>query len=196
MDWGLARDYAARDVHTEETPVTEGEWLVRGHTCKGEGGLIMKSSFGFTFPGALALILLVANLLPADEKKAEGVGLDGTWKLVSLEVSDRDGMVAVKDSSMVEYGNRSLTIKIDTWTEKTDGWPTPLVCKAEMDKGKSPKTLDLKYTKNGKDYVHRCLYVLDGDKLKVLYNNRGSQIRPTSLKEPLTTLYVYERVSK
>jgi hypothetical protein len=27
MDWGLARDYAARDVHSEETPVTEAEWL-------------------------------------------------------------------------------------------------------------------------------------------------------------------------
>jgi hypothetical protein len=27
MDWGLARDYAARDVHPEETHVTEAEWL-------------------------------------------------------------------------------------------------------------------------------------------------------------------------
>jgi hypothetical protein len=27
MDWGLARDYAARDVHGEETRVTEAEWL-------------------------------------------------------------------------------------------------------------------------------------------------------------------------
>jgi hypothetical protein len=27
MDWGLARDCAARDVYTEETPVTEAEWL-------------------------------------------------------------------------------------------------------------------------------------------------------------------------
>jgi hypothetical protein len=27
MDWGLARDYAARDVHAEEKPVTEAEWL-------------------------------------------------------------------------------------------------------------------------------------------------------------------------
>jgi hypothetical protein len=28
MDWGLARDYAARDAHPEETLVTEAEWLV------------------------------------------------------------------------------------------------------------------------------------------------------------------------
>jgi hypothetical protein len=27
MDWGLARDYAARDVHEEEISVTEAEWL-------------------------------------------------------------------------------------------------------------------------------------------------------------------------
>jgi hypothetical protein len=27
MDWGLARDYAAWDVHTEETRVTEAQWL-------------------------------------------------------------------------------------------------------------------------------------------------------------------------
>jgi hypothetical protein len=27
MDWGLARDYAARDGHAEEMPVTETEWL-------------------------------------------------------------------------------------------------------------------------------------------------------------------------
>jgi hypothetical protein len=27
VDWGLARDYAARDVDLEETPVTEAEWL-------------------------------------------------------------------------------------------------------------------------------------------------------------------------
>jgi hypothetical protein len=27
MDWGLARDYAARDVHVEAMPVTEAEWL-------------------------------------------------------------------------------------------------------------------------------------------------------------------------
>jgi hypothetical protein len=27
MDWGLARDYAARDVHREEMRVTEAEWL-------------------------------------------------------------------------------------------------------------------------------------------------------------------------
>ena len=28
MDWGPARDYAARDVHAEEMAVTEAEWLV------------------------------------------------------------------------------------------------------------------------------------------------------------------------
>ena len=27
IDWGLAPDYAARDVYTEEMPVTEAEWL-------------------------------------------------------------------------------------------------------------------------------------------------------------------------
>jgi hypothetical protein len=27
MDWGLARDYAARDVQTEDVAVTEAEWL-------------------------------------------------------------------------------------------------------------------------------------------------------------------------
>jgi hypothetical protein len=27
MDWGLARDYAARDGYPEETPLTEAEWL-------------------------------------------------------------------------------------------------------------------------------------------------------------------------
>jgi hypothetical protein len=27
MDWGLARDYAARDGYPEEIPVTEAEWL-------------------------------------------------------------------------------------------------------------------------------------------------------------------------
>jgi hypothetical protein len=27
MDWGLARDYAARDINAEEMPVTEAEWL-------------------------------------------------------------------------------------------------------------------------------------------------------------------------
>src|SRR6516165_5666864 len=27
MDWGLARDYAARDGYLEEMPVTEAEWL-------------------------------------------------------------------------------------------------------------------------------------------------------------------------
>jgi hypothetical protein len=27
MDWGLARDYAARDLEPEETHVTEAEWL-------------------------------------------------------------------------------------------------------------------------------------------------------------------------
>jgi hypothetical protein len=27
MDWGLARDYAARDGHREGVPVTEAEWL-------------------------------------------------------------------------------------------------------------------------------------------------------------------------
>jgi hypothetical protein len=26
MDWGLARDYAPRDVRTEETRVTDAEW--------------------------------------------------------------------------------------------------------------------------------------------------------------------------
>jgi hypothetical protein len=27
MDWGLARDYAARDGAAEDVPVTEAEWL-------------------------------------------------------------------------------------------------------------------------------------------------------------------------
>lgn len=65
-----------------------------------------------------------------------------------------------------------------------------------IDTSKSPRTLDLNYTKDGKHYTHRCLYVLEGDKLKVLYNNRGTRIRPTALMEALTTLHVYERVSK
>jgi hypothetical protein len=42
MDRGLARDYAARDVHAEEMPVTEAEWLAATEPqamlqCLGDG---------------------------------------------------------------------------------------------------------------------------------------------------------------
>jgi hypothetical protein len=33
MDWGLSRDYAARDGYREEMPVTEAEWLAATETA-------------------------------------------------------------------------------------------------------------------------------------------------------------------
>jgi hypothetical protein len=44
MDWGLARDYAARDVHAEETPVTEAQWLASAVSQKSLNYLVGRTS--------------------------------------------------------------------------------------------------------------------------------------------------------
>jgi hypothetical protein len=47
MDWGPARDYAATDVHLEETPVTEAEWLDENvHPAQAIIGLYTEVYFG------------------------------------------------------------------------------------------------------------------------------------------------------
>jgi uncharacterized protein (TIGR03067 family) len=115
----------------------------------------------------LPILLLVGFVVAADapsgdKTKAEMKKLEGTWKVVSLELAGKPlppekarlGLLIIKGDKLTltergkdAKGGKTMTFKID---------PT-----------KKPKTLDLRITRGEESVDWKCIYSLKADELKI-----------------------------
>jgi uncharacterized protein (TIGR03067 family) len=133
------------------------------------------------------LTVVVAGLLvAADEPKKE---LQGTWKLVSLEV---DGKKATKGDIKNE---QKMVVEGDKFTSTVDDKHS-FKGTFKLDPGKKPKTVDVAVTDG--DFKGKALlgiYEIDGDTLRACYAAPGKD-RPsefTSKEGSGNYLYIYKR---
>jgi uncharacterized protein (TIGR03067 family) len=133
------------------------------------------------------LTVVVAGLLvAADEPKKE---LQGTWKLVSLEV---DGKKATKGDIKKE---QKMVVEGDKFTSTVDDKHS-FKGTFKLDPGKKPKTVDVAVTDG--DFKGKALlgiYEIDGDTLRACYAAPGKD-RPsefTSKEGSGNYLYIYKR---
>jgi len=115
----------------------------------------------------------------------------GVWAIESMESGGKKiPLEAVKDVT--------LTFEGDNYTVK-NGKDVIQVGTQKLDASKSPKTLDGTVIEGfGKGAVTPGIYEIDGDTLKVCYDEEGKK-RPTEFKTAdgsKTTLAVYMRVKK
>ena len=96
--------------------------------------------------------------------------LAGAWKMTSVECAawrnthTRDWLTVAPDGEFYlgdTHGGVRGTVVVDPAAR--------------------PKTLDFRYTEDGKEAVCRCIYELDGDSLRVLMVGQGKE-RPASFR--------------
>jgi uncharacterized protein (TIGR03067 family) len=138
------------------------------------------------------LIAAAGRLVSAGAPKedAELKRLQGTW------VAAKGGAYKGK-----EEPEEDIKRAAHRWVIKGDklSWYTALspILKAtiKLDPGKKLKALDLSFTRDGKEVVGKCIYQLEGDTLKVCYDDKGE--RPAAFKTradaPSLKLYVFKR---
>jgi hypothetical protein len=118
MDWCPARDYAARDVQTEDVAVTEAEWLAAtdaramlAHlSCEGQAGPRQFGSFVAACVRHLAGALPAAFSVYAEEiclRSAAGGGRQKIYGLVDMLVDEMRGNEQLSGS---EWRARELVL--------------------------------------------------------------------------------------
>ena len=125
-----------------------------------------------------------------DKKGKDDKRILGTWMIVSLE---RGGEKApeekFKDFKVIFAAAGKLTLK-------AEGEDKAMTFK--LDSAKSPKQIDVTETRDGKDEVHKGIYVLDKDNLKVCIGHAPDD-RPTEFATQAgtkTQLIVLKREKK
>ena len=128
--------------------------------------------------------------------------LEGTWKLVSVSkgrkapIRGNDSFSPPQLADQRQYQNAELMIKEDEWTEKSAANPKGRTMKFSTDSNKSPSTLDLVYTQDGKTFTRRELFILDGKTLKIVRSLGGSHIRPKGFDDEFTMETVWQHVEE
>jgi uncharacterized protein (TIGR03067 family) len=116
-------------------------------------------------------------LIPADDPNRDAVikemaKLEGTWKIVSIEIDGRKN----SEAAMKEFHEHSEVLKGDQWTayhgDKIAAQQT-----FRLIPTKSPKTIDIFDT--NKTLLWRGIYSLDGDTLTICFRQPDKGERPT-----------------
>jgi uncharacterized protein (TIGR03067 family) len=134
-------------------------------------------------------VLVVAFLVAADDPKKEIEKLQGTWKLVSLEV---DGKKATKGDIKKE---QKMVVEGDKFSSTVDDKHS-FKGTFKLDASKKPKAVDAVVTEG--EYKGKTLlgiYEVEGDTMRACYAPPGKE-RPTefvSKEGSGTYLYAYKR---
>jgi RNA polymerase sigma factor (sigma-70 family) len=129
--------------------------------------------------------------------KAELTKLQGTWILVGGAYKGKED--PEEDIKKVLEGNSWQKLVIAdanfTWGSIID--EEAMKGTLTIDPAARPKALDLTFTRDGKTVTAKCIYQLEGDKLKLSY---GEADRPTEFKTKpgadMPRLYVWKRDKK
>lgn len=140
------------------------------------------------------LIAVAGPLTSADAPKedAELKKLQGTW------VAAKGGAFKGKEEPEEDIKKAGHRLVIEgnklSWYTALSAEPF-LKGTIKLDPAQKPKVLDLSFTRAGKDVVGKCIYELEGDTLKLCYDDEGN--RPTEFKTradaPSLKLYVFKR---
>jgi uncharacterized protein (TIGR03067 family) len=113
---------------------------------------------------------LLAQPNAAEQAKKDLERLQGTWTMAALEVDGKDvGAVKVQDTK--------LTIKGDQYTVKAKNNVNG--CAIRLDPSKQPHAIEMIFSEPGSaDKVHKGIYVIEGDTLKICRGLNADQERP------------------
>ena len=138
---------------------------------------------------AVAVVLLLAATLPAQDTNQDLEMLQGKWTMESQESRGRQTLdQAVKQSK--------LTIQGDQWIVTFPGGLKNQMT-FKIDPSKDPKTMDLLTKDGGKESVSLGIYKLEGDTL-TLCRTVGNRYRPKEFKTTAEAgiLVVWKRAKK
>jgi uncharacterized protein (TIGR03067 family) len=154
------------------------------------------SRFGICLAALFCAVCFVpgGSSILADDKtdvEKELRKFQGVWTIESMESGGKKiPAEAMKDVTLIFEGDK-YTVK--------NGKDVIQVGTQKLDASKSPKTLDGTVTEGfGKGAVMPGIYEIDGDTLKVCFDEAGKK-RPTEFKTASgsqTTLVVYKRAKK
>ncbi len=122
-----------------------------------------------------ALLILTAALLAAADKPPDDVKKDlekmqGTWVMTVLEI---DGKLVPEE----KLKDTTLVIKGDKYTTTVKGKSHEATF--TLDPAKKPKAIDMTMADGpNKDKVHRGIYELDGDTLRLCRGQQPDRERP------------------
>ena len=123
---------------------------------------------------AVVLLVVLAGLLAqpqaTDQAKKDLERLQGTWEMAALEVDGKDvGAAKIQDTT--------LTIKGDKYTVKVK--KSVNGCTIRLDPSKKPHAIDMIFSEPGNaDKVHKGIYMIEGDTLKICRGLNADQERP------------------
>lgn len=125
---------------------------------------------------ATACLLIATSPAHADAVQDELKKLDGTWRVVAIEV---DGKPI--PAEVIRARNETFTFKDGVLIQRTDK-PEENRIPIKVDPGKSPKTIDLG---SGEDKAlsNVAIYELKDDQLVICFS-KDRKTRPTELKAP------------
>jgi uncharacterized protein (TIGR03067 family) len=120
-----------------------------------------------------ALLIITSGLRGAGDAKKDGDSLQGNWIVISHMNNDSKSSDEVVKKMKVTIKGQTLTIS--RGKEK-------MVADLKLYPGKQPKAVDLEFQEPKKQTIHG-IYALEGDMLKIAWNNKGEGPK-TFPKEP------------
>jgi uncharacterized protein (TIGR03067 family) len=114
--------------------------------------------------------LLVAQPGPPDKAKKDLDRLQGKWVMAGLEVDGKD-VIAEK------LQGTTLTVKGNKYEVKVKDMA--LGCAIRLDPSKEPREIDMIFSEpGGAEKVHKGIYVIESDTLKICRGLNADQARP------------------
>ncbi len=123
----------------------------------------------------MAILLFVVGVTKGGSGRSDVKGLQGTWLMVAIEV---DGVAKEKELPLDNLVR--LTIKDTKYTMTVFGIVGDEGV-IEIDDSKKPKAFDMKAAGDDQK-VSLGIYELDGDTLKICFNEPGAKERPTEFQ--------------
>jgi uncharacterized protein (TIGR03067 family) len=116
------------------------------------------------------VFLLLAQNDGADQAKKDLKLLHGAWTMEALEVNGQDVDVGKLEGTVVTIDGEKYAVKLKAQT---------IACVIRLDASKDPREIDMVFEQPGAaEKVHKGIYKIDGDTLKIARGLNPEQARP------------------